>query len=131
MEPYLLKGGTVVTPSRTFKGSVLLKDGKIEWVGTEEKTWDAIEIDVGGAYVLPGFIDVHVHGGGGACTMDGTYDAINTISIAHAQGGTTAMIPTTYSSSPRSMFAAVQAVSEAMKKGVKGATILGAHLEGP
>jgi len=49
--------------------------------------------------------------------MDGTYDAINTISMAHAQGGTTAMIPTTYSSSSSSTFAAVRAVSEAMKKG--------------
>jgi len=63
--------------------------------------------------------------------MDGTYDAINTISMAHAQGGTTAMIPTTYSSSSGSTFAAVRAVSEAMKKGVNGATILGVHLEGP
>jgi len=62
VESYLLKGGTVVTPTRAFKGSVLLRDGKIEWVGAEEKTWDAIEIDAEGAYVLPGFIDLHVHG---------------------------------------------------------------------
>ena len=45
MESYLLKGGTVVTPTRAFKGSVLLRDGEIEWVGAEEKTRDAIEID--------------------------------------------------------------------------------------
>ncbi|KAF5271261.1 hypothetical protein FQR65_LT17650 [Abscondita terminalis] len=52
-------------------------------------------IDAEGMYVSPGFIDIHVHGGGGYDIMDNTVEAFQGVAATHAQYGTTAMLPTT------------------------------------
>ena len=52
-------------------------------------------IDAGDGYLLPGFVDLHVHGGGGADFMDGTDEAFTTALFAHARHGTTSMAVTT------------------------------------
>jgi N-acetylglucosamine-6-phosphate deacetylase len=56
---------------------------------------DALEIDANGKYISPGFIDIHIHGGGGHDFMDGTTEAFLKIAELHAKHGTTAMLPTT------------------------------------
>ena len=48
---------------------------------------DTSLLDVKGAYIAPGFIDMHLHGGGGADVMDGTPEAVAAIAEAHAKGG--------------------------------------------
>ena len=86
-------------------GTLVIKDGRIVEVaeGTLEAP-DALVIDAQGRYVAPGFIDLHVHGGGGHDFMDGTLDAFLQVAETHARFGTTAMVPTTLTSDQDSLF---------------------------
>lgn len=87
--------------------------------------------NAGKRYILPGFIDGHVHGGGGADTMDGV-DAIKTLARFHMAHGTTTILPTTITAPWNKVMTALKAVAEVCKNGVKnGPRIHGAHLEGP
>ncbi|ULH14311.1 N-acetylglucosamine-6-phosphate deacetylase (plasmid) [Deinococcus sp. KNUC1210] len=82
-------------------------------------------------YILPGFIDAHVHGGGGGDTMDGL-PGIETLARMHAQRGTTTLLPTTITNPWEQVLEALHAVRQAATRGVSGgADIPGAHLEGP
>src|SRR5207245_7160010 len=88
-------------------------------------------VDGRGCILLPGFIDVPVHGGDGADTMDADADGLRRLARFHATHGVTALLPTTWSAPPSAVFAAVEAIAEAAGPVDGGATILGAHLEGP
>lgn len=88
-------------------------------------------IDARGNYVLPGFIDVHVNGGGGHLTIEGTREALMNMAIAHARQGTTSIVPTTISCEHKQLIQCIQAVSEINRSGEKRVNILGIHLEGP
>ena len=88
-------------------------------------------VDGRGCVLLPGFIDVHVHGGDGADAMDTDADGLRRIARFHATHGVTAWLPTTWSAPSAAVEAAVVAVAEAAGPVDGGATILGAHLEGP
>ncbi|WP_424952557.1 N-acetylglucosamine-6-phosphate deacetylase [Deinococcus sp.] len=82
-------------------------------------------------YILPGFIDVHVHGGGGADAMDGE-SGIRALARFHARHGTTSLLPTTITTPwPQVMAAltAIRSVRDAPQP--EEAAVLGAHLEGP
>ena len=82
-------------------------------------------------YLLPGFIDTHVHGGSGGDTMDGAA-GIETLARFHARHGTTSLLPTTMTNPWARVLEALEAVREVMARGVPGgADIIGAHLEGP
>ncbi|HEX7342368.1 MAG TPA: N-acetylglucosamine-6-phosphate deacetylase [Rhodanobacteraceae bacterium] len=86
--------------------------------------------DLAGRYLLPGFIDCQVNGGGGVLLNDTpTVEGIRTIAAAHRRFGTTAMLPTLISDTPEKMRAGIAAVDAAIEAGVSG--ILGIHLEGP
>jgi N-acetylglucosamine-6-phosphate deacetylase len=80
---------------------------------------------------LPGFIDPHVHGGGGADVMDGKA-AVHTIARMHVRHGTTSMLATTMTAPLDEIRGAMTALGEAMRARQAGtARVLGAHLEGP
>ena len=87
-------------------------------------------IDAKGAYVSAGFIDLHIHGSGGADVMDATPKSLNALSQTLLQTGTTSFLATTMTMSPEDIDNALQNVAEYGSK-VKGAKILGVHLEGP
>ena len=83
-----------------------------------------------GGVILPGFIDVHVHGGAGADFMDATEEAAAAVTEFHARHGTTAMAATTLSGSREDLRAAVRAIARGTAR-PKAAEICAIHLEGP
>src|SRR4028118_1652836 len=92
--------GKIITPYRIIpSGTVLVTGETITAVSGENlEITDALEIDAGGEYIAPGFIDIHVHGGGGYDFMDGSETAFLKIAELHAQYGTTSLLPTTLTS---------------------------------
>jgi N-acetylglucosamine-6-phosphate deacetylase len=130
---YKIYNGPVILHNRILPlGTVMVEDGII--TGVEEgntDAGDAIAIDAQGRYISPGFIDIHIHGGGGADFMDGTPEAFLTIAETHARYGTTAMLPTTLTSEKQGLINTLEAYSTAEKKNTKGASFIGMHLEGP
>jgi N-acetylglucosamine-6-phosphate deacetylase len=85
----------------------------------------------GALHIIPGLIDVHVHGGGGFDTMDGAA-GVRGLARFHARHGTTALLATTITNPWPSVLNALNGVREAMDNpALEGATVLGVHLEGP
>src|SRR4051794_22186646 len=95
-----ISNAKIITPHRIIdNGSILIKDGIIAEVSQGLIYVEgAIETDAKGQYVSPGFIDIHVHGGGGHDFMDCSVPAYLEIAATHAAHGTTAMFPTTLTS---------------------------------
>jgi N-acetylglucosamine-6-phosphate deacetylase len=91
--------GRLITPYRILNGGSLLITGKKITAVSERdiEAPDALTIDAVGKYIAPGFIDLHVHGGGGHDFMDASLEAFHSIAKLHARYGTTAMTPTTLS----------------------------------
>lgn len=87
-------------------------------------------VDGKGAYAAAGFIDIHVHGGGGVEFMNATPQQIRQGCIAHAQHGTTTILPTTLAASPLLICNMINAVKKAQSLTTE-CTIAGVHLEGP
>lgn len=84
------------------------------------------------AVLLPGFIDEHIHGAGGADAMDGSAEAIGTIAKCLAKEGTTTFLATTMTQSRKAIKQALKAIAQAAKTDAcEGADVLGVHLEGP
>ena len=128
-----LYNGNIITPYRIIpNGTVLVEDGIITAVvqGNIEVE-DADEIDVEGQYIAPGFIDIHVHGGGGHDFMDGNEEAFLKIAETHARYGTTAMLPTTLTSTNQQLLKTLELYESAHLKNQNGSQFLGMHLEGP
>jgi N-acetylglucosamine-6-phosphate deacetylase len=80
--------------------------------------------------ILPGFIDVHVHGGAGADFIDGSDDAVAAVAEFHARNGTTALAATTLSSSREDLHAAIRAIARNTRR-PRAAEVCAIHLEGP
>lgn len=112
---------------------IISGDGSIIAVGGEELALPngTDTIDLAGYAVLPGFIDVHVHGGGGYQMMDGNYESLDGMSRFHAQHGTTSFLATTDTDSAERISTALSHAADAIKRSVGGAELLGIHLEGP
>ncbi len=128
-----LHGGHVFLPDRVERnGAVLVRQGLIVHAGAPvEPPEGTARVDAEGGYILPGFIDLHVHGGGGHDFMDNTPQAMRAIARVHCAHGTTAMLPTTLASgwpALESMFDTYRGVA---KEGTGSADFLGVHLEGP
>ncbi|KAA0991187.1 N-acetylglucosamine-6-phosphate deacetylase [Dyadobacter aurulentus] len=124
---------TLITPYRYIKnGTLVIEDGKIAGIHQGDVDVPGAEIiDAGGHYVAPGFIDLHIHGGGGHDFMDGSVAAFLGIAETHAQYGTTAMVPTTLTSEKEDLLETLDLYEKANAINTKGAQFLGMHLEGP
>jgi N-acetylglucosamine-6-phosphate deacetylase len=105
-------------------------DGRIS--GVEGRALAAAAVrDRGLPIILPGFIDLHVHGGGGADIMEGG-DATQKVAALHLRHGTTSLLATTMTAPPSDLDRAFNALAESCRiKPVGGARVLGVHLEGP
>lgn len=126
MKTLLLKNANVVLPDREVPGSVLIEGGRI--VSLEAKQGDE-ELDLGGATLLPGFIDVHIHGAAGIDVMDATAAGLCEVSEYLASQGVTSWVPTFVPASDEHYARAIAAISESMDG--PGARVLGVHYEGP
>jgi N-acetylglucosamine-6-phosphate deacetylase len=112
---------------------LFLAGGKIEAVRPSGSPVPegAARIDAGGLVAVPGFIDLHVHGGRGFDFMDATEEAFRESGLYHAAGGTTAYLPSTATESPEAIFAAIDMAARCRDQGIGGVEILGVHVEGP
>jgi len=130
-----LVNGTIYTRSEVIPNGILLIDGTaISAVGTADKITvppGARKIDIKERLICPGFIDIHVHGGGGSDTMDASYEALNQITKTHVRFGTTALCPTTMAATDNDICRALSSIATAVKHGTIGARVIGAHIEGP
>lgn len=131
----IIKNGTLITPfEKIEEGFLIIKAGRIAEVGLgqpREIMEAAEEIDAKGSYVLPGFIDLHIHGGGGHDVMGNSFAALNEISKTLVKEGVTSFLPTTLTAAHEGLLAATESVRKAMDRSTEGAEILGVHLEGP
>ncbi len=138
--PLLISGATVVAAEELWSPGWLVVAGRrIQALGPGEApgglraevTGLGTVVDGRGCVLLPGFIDVHVHGGDGADAMDADPDGLRRMARFHARHGVTALLPTTWSAPLAALEAALGDIAEAAGPVDGGATIVGAHLEGP
>jgi N-acetylglucosamine-6-phosphate deacetylase len=127
--------GRVVLPDRVLDEGVVVCEGdRIAAVRKGSRApGGATIIEAGDGYISPGFVDIHVHGGGGSDYMDGTADAVRTANRAHLRGGTTTAFPTTTTGSPEQIDRMLDACDEVRRSWTPadGARIAGVHLYGP
>lgn len=124
--------GRIVTPYQVIpKGTLLIQDNRIVSIGPTEQIAippDSEIWDAEGAYIGPGFIDIHCHGGGGFWAHSDPYPAACT----HLKYGTTSILPTlSYNESRAEILAGVKHILAAMEGSPYSASIIGIHLEGP
>lgn len=133
MKKIKIINGHVITPYRIINnGTLLINDQKIEAISEVDIESSGYEIiDARGNYISPGFIDIHIHGGGGYDFMDGDEEAYLKIAEIHAKYGTTAMAPTTLTCSKEELLKAIDLYKSANIKNATGAKFIGLHLEGP
>jgi len=111
--------------------AVYIENGKIIAIKKDEGEEEYIGIDAKGMYTSPGFIDIHVHGGGDSDFLDCTVDDFLIPAKMHLNHGTTSIVPTTLSGKNDELLNMFDVYREAKKKNTDGAEFLGLHLEGP
>lgn len=131
---YLFVGARLhVAPGRSERGWLSTRGAQIVALGVGEPRdipTDAMVIDARGGHLLPGFIDVHVHGAVDADTMDADPRALPRMARFFARHGVTGFLATTWSASHDDTLRALQRIADAAMP-ADGAQLLGAHLEGP
>ena len=133
--PLLIVNARIVTPSGIVeRGWLASRDDCIESMGSDAPPAgiDAGTIvDAGGLIALPGFIDVHVHGGDGADSMDADAEGLSRMARFFARHGVTAFLATTWTAPAAAIHRALATIAANIGPRPDGATLLGAHLEGP
>lgn len=124
-------GGRIYTPGGVKNDATLVvKDGKIAEIACGPVEIEGAEVvDAKGMNIVPGGIDLHIHGGGGRDYMEGLEDAFRVAVNSHLLHGTTAIYPTLSSSSVEMIMKAAQTCDKLMAE--PGSPIMGLHLEGP
>ncbi len=128
-----ISNGRIITPAGIVQnGSLLISGGIITEIGATriDKPAD-LTIDAGGNFISPGFIDIHIHGGGGFDFMDGTIEAFLKIAQIHSCYGTTALFPTTLTAEKEDLLHTLDVYREARRVNEHGAQLMGMHIEGP
>ena len=114
--------------------AVVIANGKIAEIlvgGERPQAGSSAVVDGGGGWLLPGFIDVHVHGGFGSDFMDASKEAYDAIASFHAAHGTTRMLATTVTAPPEAIAAVLEATAAYRRNPMPFASLEGVHLEGP
>ena len=136
MEKCLITGATICNTVTTFESDLAIENGVIIDVGDLEgnyKHFPKFEFRRSDR-ILPGFIDVHIHGSNGADIMDGTLSSLKTIGMSLVKQGVTGFLATTMTQSDQLISNALLSVREyiAKYKSIpESSEVLGVHLEGP
>lgn len=132
----ILAGRAVDARSEREHVAITVSKGRIvsvdAWNGASRPA--PLDIDARNALLLPGFIDIHVHGGAGQYVMEGTLQGLQTIAQHLARHGVTGFLSTTVTGPWEQQAQAVAVAAEMMRSeatGSTGAAVLGVHLEGP
>lgn len=136
MKKLVIHNVTAIFPNKLLPDArVVVRNGRIAEIGKSSRRMpdDAELVDGKGGYLSPGFVDVHVHGGGGGDFMDGTADAARVACQTHFLHGTTTIFPTTTTGTPEEIHAMIQACQTVGKETATGGLprIPGIHLYGP
>lgn len=131
MTSLLIENGHVLAPKALPRGwEVLIEGSRIKAIGPQLVVPKEVErLDAQGAWVVPGFIDTHVHGGREFDVMDATPESLRAISRHLAASGVTSWIPTTVACSAEHLRRCLEGIALVRREGSGGAEILGAHLE--
>lgn len=124
--------GQILTPQGWLKdGSVLINDGKIlEITNSDLAVIGATVIDAKGMFIVPGFVSMHCHGGGGHDFTEGTTEAFKEAVAAHLKHGSTTIFPTLSSTTFENIRLAAATCDQLMAEDAD-TTIMGLHIEGP
>ena len=128
--------GRIVAPHAVIRGKVLLYDEKVAGIVEPGETPEGVDlIDAKGHYVIPGLVDMHIHGYLGEDASDGSYEGLRTMARGVARNGVTSFLPTTMTVSYeelRQAFAQIRrAMEESRLANWDGAAVVGANAEGP
>lgn len=131
MSSLIVRNGRILAAQTVLTEAFIeMAEGRITAIGAPDGHTADEEIDLDGGWLLPGFIDTQVNGGGGVLFNDEpTAQGIAAIGAAHARYGTTAFLPTLISDEPEVIAAALDAADAAIEAGVPG--VVGVHIEGP
>lgn len=132
----ILLNGTIYQPQQILpNGHIWIENGRIKAISSkpfQDIPAGTLVIDVEGQIIAPGFIDLHIYGGGGASVLDAEAAAVETVLHTHAQYGTTGMLVSTVTAEIPVLLKALSAVNQVAQKSpaeTQGAKVLGVHLE--
>lgn len=134
MVEYVIENGRIYTEEEIIeRGYIIVKDDKITDVGKGDYEGALTTYDAQGQHVLPGFIDIHMHGGYGEDAMDASCDGLKHLAESLLSEGTTSFLATTMTQSDENITKALENIIEYQKQQnvLKAADIVGIHLEGP
>jgi len=137
-----IENARIFVPDRPIeRGTVVVRDGKIAGIWEDGSTDSGLErgesfelidtIDAEGLDLIPGMIDVHVHGGAGNDVMSDNEGELEALSVFEARHGVTAFLATTYTVEREKLVRTLPRIAEAARRGMPGAVLVGIHLEGP
>src|SRR5262245_30766069 len=128
MAAQLITGGRVATPGGVLDpGWLHVEDGLISAVGDGPAPEVAETVDASGSWVVPGFVDIHCHGGGGAAFTSGDAAHVRQVVDAHTAHGTTTLLASLVTRPVPELVEQVAALSDLVTEGL----VAGIHLEGP
>ena len=131
---YVITNGKIYTEKQVIEnGYLVVEDGKISDIQQGTYTGELEQIDVKGQNVLPGFIDIHIHGGYGEDAMDASYDGLKHLAEQLLSEGTTTFLATTMTQSDANIEKALKNIVAYQVDQQRGeaAEVGGVHLEGP
>lgn len=133
---YVIQGGSIYTEDGVVKnGHIIIKGNQIHQIKHFPYEGPLEVIDATGRHILPGFIDIHIHGGYGQDVMDASAEGLKVLSEGLLKEGTTSYLATTMTQSEAAIHSALEAVSKYVNQSQDSpqpaAEILGVHLEGP
>lgn len=117
---------------QTSLKTIIVNDGQISAVNEQPADFSTPHISIPATHhLLPGFIDPHIHGAGGADVMDATPEALESMARTLIKEGVTSFLATTMTQTEEAIMKALRNTANYMKTPAQGAEMLGVHLEGP